>query len=400
MKNESFLKAEILTRGVVFSALALTYAYDIKAKQQNMCYNAPKNFEKTRPQELRLIGVDGYKTVVSCVASTGNGEPVNISLVKGCLMAEVEGEHWDEVEVSYVQEPQYYDRKTKHGYPVRKFVSACGLDELNILPWRGCAVSATCKFCGVNVVAAETGEKDFFTAAALSRGRRLWEQRKDEYLANLKEAIVLALEDDCYQDHVHAIIISGNLTDAELDYQADIYAEIAAAVKPILVPIATEGIVAVITPPHDLNRLEKLKEAGIDIVVFNLEVANEPWFSKYCPGKAMLGSTFIIDRLKAAVPIFGHNRVWCNFVLGLEPQDRLLWVCKELASEGIVPGANILHLDHGNRLDCSIPVAKQAIEFYNHLAQIYHDNNLTPFYCPQALRTSLANEAWDGRINS
>ncbi len=400
MKNESFLKAEILTRGVVFSPSTLIHGQVTKAKQQNLCYNAPEKFERTRPQELSLTGEDGYKTVVSCVAPTGNGKPVHINMVGGRLVAEVEDKPWEEVKLCYVKKPDYYSRLTSTGYPVRNLVSACGLDELNILPWRGCAVSAACKFCGVNAVASVTGETDFFTAIDLSNNHEIWEQRRDEYLTNLKEAIGLALEDECYKNHVHAIIISGNLSDPQLDYQADIYAELVSAIKPILKPVATEGIVAVITPPHDFNRLKKLKAAGIDIVVFNLEVANEPWFSKYCPGKAALGRDFIIDRLKAALPVFGHGRVWCNFVLGLEPQDRLLQVCQGLANAGIVPGANILHLDHGNRLDCYIPKAKDVIDFYNHLAKLYHDNKLAPFYCSQALRTSLANEAWDGRINT
>lgn len=398
MKNESFLKAEILTRGVIFSAPALLYAQNMKAKQQNLCYNAPKNFDRTRPQELQLTSEDGYKTVVSCVAPTGNRQPVRIRMIDGQLMAEVDGKLWEKIELYYVKEPEYYSLKTNTGYPIRKLVNACGLDELNIFPWQGCAVSAFCKFCGVNAVVATTGEKDIFTAAALSSDKELWNQRKNEYLTELKEALILALEDECYQDHVHAILISGNLKDAELDCQSDIYAEIAAAIRPILTPVATEGIVAVITPPHDFSRIEKLKAAGIDIIVFNLEVATEPWFSKYCPGKAALGKNFITDRLKAAIPIFGFGKVWCNFVLGLEPQEKLLQVCKELSTEGIVPGANILHLDHGNRLDSSVPTANQVIEFYNHLTQIYRDNNLVPFYCSQALRTSLANESWEGRM--
>ena len=183
-----------------------------------------------------------------------------------------------------------------------------------------------------------------------------------------------------------------------MDIQSQIYAEIAENIKSKVTNKLSEGIVVVMTPPKDVNMLIKMKDSGIQIVVFNLEVGNEPWFSKYCPGKSELGIDFFENKLKQAVNIFGKGNVWTNFVLGLEPVDKLIEVCRELAKFGIVPGANVLHFDKGNQLDCSRPKKEDVIYFFTELSKIYRENNIKPYYCSKALRTSLSNEAFDGRI--
>ena len=64
------------------------------------------------------------------------------------------------------------------------------------------------------------------------------------------EALDIAIESECYDEHLHAIMISGNLSNDKLDEQAQIYSEIAKSISPILKERATEGLVAVISPPN------------------------------------------------------------------------------------------------------------------------------------------------------
>jgi hypothetical protein len=113
----------------------------------------------------------------------------------------------------------------------------------------------------------------------------------------------------------------------------------------------------------------------------------------------LLGRDFFIERLSDAVKIYGNGHVWSNFVLGLEPVNSLLKVCSELASIGIVCGANVLHLDQGHRLDCSVPEKAQVVEFYLGLHEINQRYDMNPYYCSKALRTSLFNEVHDGRFS-
>jgi hypothetical protein len=398
LSPETDLKAEILTRGVVFIPAAIDRAARMGAKGQNLVYNAPKGFARERPQELFLEGEDGYRTVVSCVSAHGKREPVTVDVAtSGELLCRIgERAASDRVKVSFVKQPEYYAQRLASGDLAQKYISACGYDELNIIPWKGCLISSVCRFCGVNSVAVKN-PSDALHPAHLRPGALGWEAARASYLGNLSESIDLALQAECYSEHMHVILISGNLPDDQLDEQADIYCDIAAHIKDQVAPKSTEGIVAVITPPHDLGRLDKLKQAGVAIVVFNLEVGNDPWFSKYCPGKSALGRDFFIDRLKHAATVFGRGKSWTNFVLGLEPVDELLALCEELAGHGIVSSANVLHVDEGSRLDCDPPTKETVIRFFHGLAQINHRNGFQAFYCAKALRTSLSNEFQDGR---
>lgn len=400
---ETDLKAEILTRGVIFTHSAVEYALHSGAKFQNLVYNAPKYFAKDRPQELILEGEDGYRTVVSCVSAHGKSEPVTVDVSEsGELICRID--KWiasDRVKVNFVKQPEYYSHRLSSGDLARKYISACGYDELNIIPWKGCLISNTCRFCGVNSVAIKN-PTDTLHARHLRSDSIGWEAVRGSYLDNLSESISQALQAECYSNHMHVILISGNLPDHQLDMQADIYSDIAAHINGQISSKSTEGIISVITPPHDLSRLDKLKNSGVSIVVFNLEVGNDPWFSKYCPGKSSLGRDFFIDRLKYAASVFGRGKSWTNFVLGLEPVDELLTVCEDLAGYGIASSANVLHIDHGSRLDCDPPTKETIIYFFHKLSQINQANEFDAFYCAKALRTSLSNEfmdkRWTGKI--
>ena len=398
ISSETLLKIEILTRGVNFSDAALIKAETDNAKKQNKVYNLPKGASLSRPQELLIEGLDNYKTVVSCIANVKERTPVLIDVdFEGSIIAFIDNVRIEEVTIYYIKEPQYYTKKLTNGVNVKEYISACGYDELNILPWKGCYISKNCKFCGVNSI-SKKDDKNMLTAYNISKNLNFWNEKKDDYLQNLKESISIALTSECYKEHAHVILISGNLDNNALDLQAEIYSEISRHIYSNFNNQDTEGIVAVLTPPKNSGKLKEMKESGIDIVVFNLEVGNEPWFSKYCPGKSELGYDFIYNSLLESVKIFGKGKVWSNFVLGLEPIENLLIVCEELAKNGITPGANILHIDEGNQLDCSAPTKEEVIYFYIKLNEIIHKYNLKPYYCSKALRTSIANELFDGRI--
>lgn len=392
--SETDLKIKILVNGVKFTERVLILAKELNAKPQNKVYNMPSGSLETRPQELIITGYDGYSTVVSCVAPCKE-DPILIDCDdNNRIIAFEKGVIIKNVKIDFVRTPKYYlqrinDNKTL----VSKYVSACGLDELNILPWKGCAISKGCLFCGVNDIAMKN---DLMTFNAFNCQN--WEIIKDTYLCCLKSAIKIAINDNCYLEHAHVIIISGNLPNNSLDLETKIYSEISNAILPIVKCKATDGIVAVMSPPNDLSLLTLLHRSGISKVVFNLEVANEPWFSKYCPGKSEIGYNHFMKALIEAIHIFGVKNVWTNFVLGLEPIDKLLNKCMELASYGIVPSANILHMDEGNRVDCCVPSYSDAIYFFVELNRIYRKYYMKPFYCQKSLRTSLTNEVFANRV--
>lgn len=396
IKEETYLKALILSRGIVFSEKALQVSISERAKGQNLVYNMPQNATSSRPQELIIKNNDDdYSVVVSCVASNPTSTPVFLDAYDdGKLVALVDERLVENVEIHFVEEPDYYTKKLTNGELVKKYVSACGLDELNIIPWKGCAISKGCRFCGINNFITE----DDMSAHKISKNKSEWTNVCKQYLNNLEEAILIAKKSKCYKEHAHVILIAGNLDNNNLDLEAEIFSEISERVAPLVNDISEEGIVVVITPPADYENIDRLKEAGVGKVVFNLEAITKEGFDKYCPGKSELGYLFFEERLKYAMRVFGKGNVWTNLVFGLENINSTLEECDKLAAQGVVISANVLHLDKGNSLDCNVPSTEEVIEFFYKLEVINSRAGFVPFYCSKALRTSLSNEAHDKRI--
>ena len=423
MGAESLAKAYILTHGVRFSPAALDHAEAIGAKRQNMVYNLPaadaaicgrdavglavvlERDRAARPQELFLTGDDGYTVCVSAVAPVQGREcaTVDFSEDRLALTTPTRPDVGGRIAaMDYVPQPAYYGLRTASGRPVPRWVSACGYDEMNVWPWHDCAIGQVCSFCGINNVQNRAGrDVDLVHALDLRRESDVdeyWRGIREEVLTEITEAVALAINDDCYREEIHLILISGNLADHQLDAQAVIYADIAAAIIRRHQGRFTEGAVAVTAPPRDPHLLWRMREAGIEVGVFNLEAFTPSAFSRHCPGKHRLGRDHYLRTLTCGVEVFGRGRSWCNFVLGLEPIRDLLVGCEHLASLGVTPGANVLHRDHGASLQCEPPSLDEVLCFFADLARIYRRHELRPFYCQRALRTSLANEAFAGRF--
>lgn len=396
IEEETYLKALILSRGIIFSEKALKVSVLEKAKGQNLVYNMPLNATNSRPQELIITNEnDSYSVVVSCVASNPTSIPVLLDVDEaGYLIALAEGKKINNIEIHFVEEPEYYSMNLTNGESVKKYVSTCGLDELNIIPWKGCAISRGCRFCGINNFV----NSDELSAYRISRDNNEWNHVCEEYLDNLEEAILIAKKSECYKEHAHVILIAGNLDNNNLDFESEVFSRIARKVSPLVRDISNEGVVVVITPPNNMKYIDELKKAGVEKVVFNLEAITEYGFEKYCPGKTDLGYQYFMDRLKYAIEVFGKGNVWSNLVFGLENVEETLEKCAELSGEGVVISANVLHLDKGNSLDCDVPSTKDVIDFFYRLEILYNQEGFAPFYCAKALRTSLSNEAHDMRI--
>ncbi|WP_373653112.1 radical SAM protein [Schlesneria sp. DSM 10557] len=426
MKTESLAKAYVLTHGVHFTPSALRFASQVNAKQQNAVYNLPaaeksrthKHDETitspasrseqrfNRPQELFFTGDDKYTVCTSAVAPVPGRECAVVDLCDDRLTLVTPsipdiGRRLNRIE--FVTRPSYYDKLTATGRSVQRWVSACGYDEMNIWPWHDCAISRTCSFCGINAVEKKAGRNlDLIHAVDMRREIDVdsyWLTVRDEVVSEILQAVDLAIDDDCYQDEIHLILISGNLADNQLDAQARIYADLANAITRRHPARFAEGAVAVTAPPSDLGLLRVMRENGIEVGVFNLEAFSPSAFESHCPGKCRIGRDRYLKTLEAGVDVFGWGKSWCNFVLGLESPTDLLAGCEYLASRGVTPGANVLHRDHGASLRLDPPTPETVVDFYRQLANICRRHEHRPYYCQLALRTSLANEAFAGRLD-
>jgi len=83
------------------------------------------------------------------------------------------------------------------------------------------------------------------------------------------------------------------------------------------------------------NCSQKFYDAGVFEVKYNVETMDENIFREVCKG---LSLDEILGRLKEAVGVFGKNRVFSNFIIGLGETDKI--VCegvKTLAKIGVIP---------------------------------------------------------------
>ena len=79
---------------------------------------------------------------------------------------------------------------------------------------------------------------------------------------------------------------------------------------------------------------QKLKEAGVSEVKYNIEVADSEIFKQVCPG---LSETDVFSELEAAVEIFGKGKVFSNLIIGLgETDESVKTMIEKLAKMGVI----------------------------------------------------------------
>jgi len=79
----------------------------------------------------------------------------------------------------------------------------------------------------------------------------------------------------------------------------------------------------------------KFYESGVSEVKYNVETMDREIFEKVCGG---LSLDYILDKLKEAVEVFGKNRVFSNFIIGLGESDASVQEgIERLAKMGVIP---------------------------------------------------------------
>lgn len=100
------------------------------------------------------------------------------------------------------------------------------------------------------------------------------------------------------------------------------------ALKKYNVPIGVS-----VYPTEGCSR--KFYEAGASEVKYNVETMDQEIFKKVCGD---LSLDYILDRLREAVDVFGKNRVFSNFIIGLgESDDSVRDGIETLAQMGVIP---------------------------------------------------------------
>jgi biotin synthase-related radical SAM superfamily protein len=104
--------------------------------------------------------------------------------------------------------------------------------------------------------------------------------------------------------------------------------ELVRALRKYNVPIGVS-----VYPTKDSSRL--LKEAGANEIKYNVETMDRELYARYCKKPPL---DFTLECLVDAVKIFGKNRVFTNFIVGLGETDEAVEMhFEELARMGVIP---------------------------------------------------------------
>ena len=97
------------------------------------------------------------------------------------------------------------------------------------------------------------------------------------------------------------------------------------------------SITVELAPPSDLGLLREMKEAGINVAIMNLEIADPRRRREICPGKSHISYEHYHEAFREAVKVFGWGMVSSVLIGGIQPKEDIMRECALMASEGVFP---------------------------------------------------------------
>jgi len=139
---------------------------------------------------------------------------------------------------------------------------------------------------------------------------------------------VLSIVDEVYNTrNLKAISLTSGI-ETSVEGEIDRVLKLLPTLKKYNVPIGVS-----VYPTGNCSR--KFYEAGVSEVKYNVETMDREIFKKVC-GDLILDD--ILDNLKEAVEVFGKNKVFSNFIIGLGENDTsVMEGIESLAKMGVIP---------------------------------------------------------------
>ena len=180
---------------------------------------------------------------------------------------------------------------------------------INIWPSTICCYDAPalkCRFCSLKADA----EKPMDTAELSRALQSLLSQARKPYILNFSGGT--------YED-----------PDRMVRYWIDLARKIRA--------FSDVSITVEFAPPADLGLLREMKEAGVNVAIMNLEVADPVRRREICPGKSRISDEHYHEAFREAVKLFGWGMVSSVLIGGIQPKEEIMRECAVMASEGVFP---------------------------------------------------------------
>lgn len=142
-----------------------------------------------------------------------------------------------------------------------------------------------------------------------------------------EEEVISIVEEVLQAGNLKAISLTSGV-ETSIEGEVERALKLLPALKKYDVPIGVS-----VYPTEGCSR--KFYEAGASEVKYNVETMDRKIFKKVCGD---LSLDYILDRLREAVDVFGKNRVFSNFIIGLgESDDSVRDGIETLAQMGVIP---------------------------------------------------------------
>ncbi|MBI4516877.1 MAG: hypothetical protein HY699_13790 [Deltaproteobacteria bacterium] len=225
-------------------------------------------------------------------------------------MCEHDGAFWlrhgDEpvIPISFEKRPQWLSRRLADGRQMASVFVLSSPDRLLGFPIRFCAYyqpEDICRFCCLNPTGKNIAKGDGY---------------HDVIMSGEAAATCLAAALDEMEIR-HITLTGGALRDQQKE--ADIHARVAEQLARVRAERGANLTIQVMSAALDDDGQDRLKDAGVDEVCFNMEVWEERLWPEIVPGKNRhIGRREWMERLEGAVARFGRGRAFCQFVVGVE----------------------------------------------------------------------------------
>lgn len=277
--------------------------------------------------------------------------------------------------VSLPQKPSFYDAEISGGIKVSKVAQKLGIDTVGVVPNNSCTYFGSgteCRFCEIvpNYAVARTNS------------------RAKKSIDHMAEAITLAVTKDPSMRYL--FLTTGN--DATYDETYNRYIELLQKIHPLMKErgITTFGV---LMPPDNFSQIDRVHEAGLDTISFNLEVWDKNLFNIMTPGKASYGRDRMLEALDYGVDVFGKGNVLTNLIYGIQSyefgnprwkfnpkreEEILLDGIDQLLLRGILPTHTVYHTAGVNAIGPITLESEEMLDYHLKYARLAYDSGVVP----------------------
>jgi len=257
------------------------------------------------------------------------------------------------ISASPIEQPSWYKQKLDSG---------TFFQEIFQLHYKSILATSLTNFCDFKTI----GKGCKFCAMGYeSQKRRI--KSAQEITAVLKELIGMGLH------FTEVNLNSGTLIGNEKNI--NLYLDIVKAIR----ELTDWPIYAQLCPPADLHEIDRLVNAGITSLSFNMEIYDKKLRKKIMPAKGRIPIEHYLKAMSHASKILGRGQISSWLIAGLEPQDSTIEAIKRIAEIGVIPFVTVFRPLTGSEFENQTPPDPASIEHvFDILSSTLSEMNLRP----------------------